>query len=36
MLAQADHNKMGSLSKQHEKTKIADLTVHFQQFEKYK
>ena len=36
MLAQADNNNMGSLSKQHEKTKIADLTVHFQLFEKCK
>ena len=37
MLARADHNySMGSLSKQHEKTKLADLTVHFQRFEKCK
>ena len=29
MLAQADHNDVGSLSKQHEDTKMADPTVHF-------
>ena len=29
MLAQDDHKNMGSLSKQHEKTKLADPTVHF-------
>ena len=36
MLALADHNKVGSFSKQHQKTKIADLTEHVQQFEKCK
>ena len=36
ILAQADHTNMGSLSKQHQKTKIADSTVHFQPFEKCK
>ena len=35
MLAQADHNNMGSLSKQHEKTKMVDSMVHFQRFEKF-
>ena len=36
MLAQADHNNMGPLSKQHERNKMADLTVHFQRSEKCK
>ena len=36
MLAQADQNNMGSLSKQHEKTKMADSMVHFQRPEKCK
>ena len=30
MLAQADHNNMDSLSKQHERNKMADSMVHFQ------
>ena len=30
MLAQADHNNMGSLSKQHERNKMADSAVNFQ------
>ena len=36
MLAQADLNDTGSLSKQHEKTKMVDSTVHFQRFKKCK
>ena len=36
MLAQAVHNDMGSLSKQHERNKMADSTVHFQRSEKCK
>ena len=36
MITQADHNNMGSLSKQHEKTKMADSMVHFQGFQKCK
>ena len=36
MLAQADHNNMGSLSKQHERNQMADSTVHFQRSEKCK
>ena len=37
MLAHADHNNMGSLSKQHEKAKMANSTVHiFQRFEMFK
>ena len=36
MLAQADHNNMGSLSKQHEGNKMTDSTVHFQRSEKCK
>ena len=38
MLAQATNNNKyaGSLSKQHEKTKMADSKVHFQRFEKCK
>ena len=34
MLAQVDHNNMGSLSKQHERNKMADSTVSFQRSEK--
>ena len=33
MFAHADNNNMLSLSKLYEQTKIADLMVHFQQFE---
>ena len=36
MLAQADHNNMGSLSKQRERNKTADSTVHFQLSDKCK
>ena len=36
MVTQADHNIMGSLSKQHEKTRMADSTGHFQGFEMFK
>ena len=36
MLAQADHNNMGSLSKQHERNKMADSAVNFQRSEKRK
>ena len=36
MLAQVDHNNMGSLSKQHERNKMADSTVNFQRSEKCK
>ena len=36
MFAQADHNNMGSLSKQHERNKVADSTVNFQRSEKCK
>ena len=36
MSAQTDQNNMGSLSKQHEKTTMADLMVHFQRSEKCK
>ena len=36
MLAQADHNNMGSLSKQHERNKLANSTVNFQRSEKCK
>ena len=36
MLAEVDHNNMGSLSKQHERNKMADSTVNFQRSEKCK
>ena len=36
MLAQADYKNVGSLSKQHAKTKMAESTVHFQRYEKCK
>ena len=36
MLAQADHNNMGFLSKQHERNKMADSMVHIQRSEKCK
>ena len=36
MLAQADHNNMGSLSKQHERNKMADAIVHFQRSDERK
>ena len=36
MFVQADHNNMGSLSKQHKRNKMADLMVNFQGSEKCK
>ena len=36
MLAQADHNNMGSLSEQNERNKMADSMVHFQRSDKLK
>ena len=32
MLAQVDHNNVHSLSKQHERNKMADSTVNFQRY----